>query len=617
MKLTDYVVRSLAQQGIDTVFGLTGGAVVHLFDSADRNPDIKVVFCHHEQAAAFAAQAYARIRNAPGAAFVTTGPGGTNALTGVAAAWLDSVPCIFISGQARLSHTTRYKKIRQLGIQQMDILNLVAPITKFSVMLEDPLSIKYNLQKAIHIARSGRPGPVWLDLPMDIQWASVEPESLPSFDPSEMEESSPASPIDAGVRRCFEMIAAAERPVFLAGYGVRLAHAENEFRHVVERLRIPFLSTWNASDLLPTNHPLYVGRPGVFGQRGANLAIQNCDLLLSVGSHLCLSLTGTLFEAFAREANIVMVDADQDELSHRTVRVDLPIRCDAKEFLRGLSRLTEGIAPPEISPWREQCTLYQTRHNAVPQEWRNQENLVNPYVFMDTLSGEMTGQDQVVIDGGGTVNQISFQSLKIKQGQRVIISSGICSMGSGLPESVGACFAGNRRRTICLTGDGSMQLNVQELQTIVHHNLPVKIFVFNNRGYLSIRNTQDGFLGGNHAGSSTKGGLTLPDFVKVAEAYGLKAGRARNHRELKQTIQSVLASDGPALCEVLVSEKQQIEPRQAFEKNADGTFVPRPLEDMEPLLSSEEYLESMMIQPWKDSPSRRADFESRPLQAVT
>lgn len=600
MKLSDYVASFLVKQGIRHVFGLTGGAVVHLFDSVARNPKIRPVFTHHEQAAAFAAEAYARVRNGLGAAFVTTGPGGTNAITGVCAAWLDSIPCVYISGQVRLAQTTRGKPIRQVGTQQLDIQFLVTPITKYAVMVDDPKMIKYYLEKAVYIAQTGRPGPVWIDLPLDFQWAPIEPENLPCFDPAELQEHLPSHSVADQVQRCFELISQVKRPIILAGHGIRLAHAEKEFRQFVEMLKFPFLSSWNVSDLLPTDNELYVGRPGIFGQRGANLAIQNCDLLLSIGSHLCIGITGTMFNAFARAAKIIMVDVDQAELEHRTVRVDLPIHCDTKAYLSGMLRQAEKVELPDIGYWRQKCVQYKSRYNTVPPEWRDQKEYVNPYVFIDTLSEELSDSDVIVVDGGGTINQITFQAFRVKEGQKLIISSGLCAMGSGLPESVGACCGSGGKRTICLCGDGSMQLNIQELQTILHHDLPVKIFVLCNGGYLSIRHTQDGFLEGRHVGSEKSGGLSLPDFVKVAQAYGVKAERIVHHGELREKIRWALDESGPVLCEIMVSRDQQMIPRQGFDMRSDGTGVPRPLEDMYPYLDREEFLENMIVRPWSN-----------------
>lgn len=599
MKLTDFVAEFLADQGITHIFGLTGGAVVHFFDSAARNPRLTPIFNHHEQAAAFAAEAYARVSNNLGAALVTTGPGGTNAITGTCAAWLDSVPCIYISGQARIEHTSRGKPVRQIGAQELDIVSLVSPITKYAVTVDDPAKIKYYLQKAVHLARSGRPGPVWVDIPLNFQWINLEPEELPDFTAPVAESANavPENSIRPLASKCWELMQEAQRPLVLAGYGIRLAHAAAEFHRFVEALQVPFVTTYNAADLMPTNHHLYVGRPGISGQRGANLAVQNCDLLLCIGSHLCLTLTGTLFDAFARAAKIVMVDVDPVEINHRTVRVDLPIAADARQFLHEMAKVRRGHTVRDLVAWRKRCRGYQ-KYNRIPREWKKPQSRVNSYVFVDTLSDLLGSDDVVVVDGGGTVFYTSFQTLRIKQGQRFITSSGLAAMGSGLPESIGACLANGKKRTVCLCGDGSMQLNIQELQTIFHHHLPIKIFVFNNGGYLSIRHTQKGFLDERYIGSQPEGGMSLPDFRRVARAYGLKATRISNHRDLKRKIRQVLESPEPYVCEIMISGEQEVVPSQGFVARPDGTFRPRPLEDMYPYLDRAEFVKNMIVDPW-------------------
>lgn len=601
MKLTDYVIDFLVTQGIRNVFGLTGGAVVHLFDSADRNPAITPIFCHHEQAAALAAAAYARVKNGLGAAIVTTGPGGTNAITGVTGAWQDSIPCIFLSGQSRVEHTTHGKSLRQLGSQELDIVSIVRPITKYAVMVEDPLKIRYHLEKAVYLATESRPGPVWIDLPLNFQWVSIEPDMLAGFNPDEIKQFSPPEiPIKELCKECYELLIRAERPLVFGGYGIRLARAEKELRQFVELLNIPFLLTWTASDIVSTDHSLFIGRPGIAGQRGANLAVQNCDLLICVGSHLSIPLTGTLFHAFAREAKIVMVDIAKEELEYQTVRVDLPIQCDAKLFFKEMLNQAPYKELGLKDWWLEKCIKYKL-YNSVPQEWTAQRDYVNPYVFIDILSDELNDNDIIVVDGGGTVVYITFQAFKVKEKQRLILSSGIGAMGTGLPESVGACFASGGKRVICLCGDGSMQLNIQELQTIVHHNLSVKIFVFNNGGYLAIRHTQDGFLDGNYVGSNAQGGLSLPDFKKVAAAYGINSTQINNHGELRDKIRWTLENPGPWLCEVMINREQEMMPRQGFEQKPDGTFAPRPLEDMYPYLDRQEFLDNMIVAPWGGS----------------
>lgn len=592
MKLSDYVAEFLASKGIEHVFGVTGGAVVHLFDSLEKTPGIQPIFNHHEQASALAAQSYARVRNGLGAAFFTTGPGGTNAITGVTAAWLDSIPVIYISGQTRLAHTTDGKSIRQYGNQQLHIVSLVEPITKYAVMVEDPSLIRYHLERAISEATSGRPGPVWIDIPLDVQWADLDPMTLVGY----VKETSKNthSDFDEKIEEVMSMLKSAHRPLVLAGYGTRLAGAEKELLQLVEELKIPLLTTWNTSDMIDGDNPLSMGRPGIFGQRGANLAVQNCDLLLSIGSHLSVPMTGSMFDSFAPAAKVIVVDIDPAELAHRRVRVDLAVRANAKKFLDTLLKKIKDEFTTDIQKWRDQCLTYKEKYNSISQDLWNKDDYVEPYVFMDALSDELNEKDIISVDGGGTTNQIAFQALRLKKGQRIAISAGLCSMGTGLPESIGLAFGSNRRRTICLSGDGSIQFNIQELQTVVQNKLPIKIFVFNNNGYLSIRQTQDGFLESNYVGSEPEGGLTLPDLQKLAHAYGISVSKIDNHNNLCENIRAVLESDEPVICEVMVDPNQEVTPRLGFDRHADGTGTPRPLEDMYPYLDREEFAANMV-----------------------
>lgn len=598
-KLTDYLISFLVDQGIKHIFGFTGGGAVHIFDSVDKNPQITPVYCHHEQAAALAAVSYSRITNNLGVAIVTTGPGGTNTITGVLSAWQDSVPCIFISGQARIEHTSHGKSLRQLGTQEFDILSVVKPITKYCIMVEDAKMIRYYLEKAVFFAKEGRPGPVWIDLPLNFQWSFIEPDSLTGFTSKKINKPNYSQTyILRSCEKTYNLLLKAKRPLILAGYGIRSAHAEKEFRDVIEKLQIPFVSTWNASDYLPTNTKLYIGRIGIAGQRGANIALQNCDLLLAIGSHLSMPLTGTLFAAFAKEAKTIVVDIDSKELEFKTVHIDFPIHCDAKLYLAGILKYPKNVAHKKNDLWIKKCLHYK-KYNAIPGKWRRQKDYVNPYVFIDILSNELNNQDIIIVDGGGTNLYISFQALKVKKGQRLATSSAIASMGTGLPESIGACFANNMGRTICLTGDGSLQLNIQELQTIFQHKLPIKIFVMNNNGYLAIRHTQKTFLESNYTGSAPEGGLTLPNYQKVAKAYGLKTVRISKNVDLLKGIRWSLKMDGPVLCEIMVSPDQELIATQGFDLNKDGTFSPRPLEDMYPFLERKKFLENMFIKPYK------------------
>lgn len=589
MKLTDYVAEFLAKQGVDYVFGVTGGAVVHLFDSVARRGDMQPVFCHHEQAAAFAAQAYARAKEGIGAAFFTTGPGGTNAITGLAGAWLDSVPCFYISGQTRKSHTTVGLPLRQVGAQQIDIVSIVRSLTKSAVMLDRPELIRYELEKALHTATSGRPGPVWLDIPLDFQWADVSPAKLKRFVPPghSAELARGRKRATEGAARVFKLLQTAQRPLLFAGSGIRLAHGVREFRQLVEDAQLPFLTTWAATDYAATSSRLCLGRPGMLGQRGANMLPSACDLLITVGSHLAVTLTGTKSESFAPRARRVMVDIDRDELAHSHVKQDLKICCDARDFIVELQRLVQKQDYRAPSEWLARCHAFKKLNSVESGAVRNRR-FVDPYALVSTLSDALKAADSVVVDGGGTIDQVFYQAFEAKAGQRVVISAALCAMGSGFPEGVGVAVARPKGQTVVLCGDGSFQFNVHELQTIKDLGLDFKIFILNNQGYLSIRHTQGGFLGQRYFGSSDRGGLGLPDCKKVAAAYGIPSMRVVGSDDLSRAIKSTLAKKGPYLCEVMVDPQMQVVPRAGFQKLANGTFAARPLDDMFPHLPESE-----------------------------
>lgn len=585
VKLSDYIADFLFKQGVKSVFGVTGGAVVHLFDSVARHRGMQAVFTHHEQAAAFAAQAYAKAREGLGVAIVTTGPGGTNAITGLAAAWLDSVPCIYISGQTRKAHTTDGLPIRQLGTQQLDIVRLVASLTKHVVMLDRPEMIRYELEKAVHLATTGRPGPVWLDIPLDFQWAVVAPEKLRSYRAPRIPKSDAAA--KRAATRVFEALAGARKPLLLAGGGIRSAGGVSEFAKLVNSTKIPFLTTWNATDYLPTALTNCLGRPGMFGQRGANMVPSVCDLLVSIGTHLPIPITGTRADFFALQARKMVVDIDPDELEHIYIPHQERFCCDAGGFLHELNRLLAKSGWQAPTGWQKHCIEFK-RLNEPESSSPDPKRFVDPYKLVGEISGLLRSGDSIVIDGGGTVNQITFQSLKCGKGQRVIISGALCSMGSGLPEAIGVATARPRGRIVLLCGDGSFQFNIQELQTLCDHGWPIKIFVLNNSGYLSIRNTQGGFLDGRNIGSSFEGGLRLPDFCKVARAYGIPVSRLSRERHLRTDIVRILDSSGPSFCEVMVSPKMEIVPRPGFDLLPQGGFKPRPFDDMFPYMPTEE-----------------------------
>jgi acetolactate synthase-1/2/3 large subunit len=598
VKLSDYVISQLKKEGIDTVFGVTGGAVVHFFDSIEKMGDMNAIFFNHEQSASFAVEAFAKMKKSLGGGIFTTGPGGTNAITGLAAAWLDSIPCIFISGQVRTTQTVRGRNLRQVGSQELDIISIVRPITKYAVTVYDSSEIRFHLEKAIYLARTGRPGPVWIDIPVDLQWVMLEPEGLKSFD-ALTDEFSPQKPTltPLQLKSVLRLIQCSKRPLVLVGYGVRLAGAEEELLHLLETLQVPCVQTWSMADFLPSQNLLNIGRPGLSGQRGANLAIQNADLIISIGSHLNASITGTRPELFARDAKLVVVDIDQNELENCAIPIDVALQTDAKDFilaLRGASNCLDSLGS-NWQEWGAVCRRYRL-FNRVALDYADNQEYVNSYYFKHQLSEISKPGDVFVVDGGGTVVYSAFQSLEIKESQRIILSTGLCSMGSGLPEAIGVAFAAPRSRVFCLVGDGSFPFNMQELQVIRDCNLSIKIFVFNNNGYVSIRTTQKDFLDARFIGSSQESGLHLPEVEKIAAAFGLPFRRIDSQINLAEQIGMIVSDNFPLICEVLVSPDQEIVPRQGFLKRADGVFEPQPIENMYPFLGKD-VLESLMIVP--------------------
>jgi acetolactate synthase-1/2/3 large subunit len=610
IKVSDIVIEELKKNGVDTVFGVTGGAVVHFFDSIEKIDGIKSVFLNHEQSASFALEAYAKVRRSIGAGIFTTGPGGTNALTGLVAAWADSTPCIFISGQVRTNQTIHGRSLRQVGTQEIDIISMVKSVTKYAVTVYEVDKVKYHIQKAIYLATHGRPGPVWVDIPVDISWTFVEPSSMTEFVP-ESDLGAPAPlPVDlAQISRVAELIRCAHRPLVVVGAGVRLSHAEQKLIEFLEKHQLPFVATWNVCDFVPSDHSLNMGRPGLSGQRGANLALQNSDLLISIGSHLNATIVGTRPEMFARDAKIVMVDIDANELEHCPVGLEEAVNTSVGEFLESLMANLSDWCPSDkqTKNWSNHCAKYKNL-NRIAVDYKNNREKVNSYYFKYVLSSLSNPGDLYVVDGGGTIVYSSFQSIELKENQRIILSTGLCSMGSGLPEAIGTSFAYPGRRIFCFVGDGSLPFNMQELQVIKNFELPVKVFVFNNEGYVSIRTTQNDFLAGKEVGSSPSSGLCLPESKNVAEAFGLPYFRIENQENLLGELERLMNCEGPFVCEVMVSPKQEIVPRQGFLPRADGTFEPRPIEDMYPFLDRELF-RTLMITPEaevvKASPSGR------------
>jgi acetolactate synthase-1/2/3 large subunit len=600
MKACDYIVKKLVNNNIKHIFMLTGGAAMFLDDAIGREKRIQYVCNQHEQACAMAAEGYARITGNMAVVSITSGPAGTNTLTGVLGQWMDSIPVLYLSGQVRFVTTIASTNLplRQLGDQEANIVDIVRPITKYAVMVRDPQNIRYHLEKATHLAVAGRPGPVWLDIPLDVQSSEVEEANLKPYDPEEDAVRGNPEQLDGQVDTVMERLTASERPVILAGSGIRLSGAAEAFYDMAERLGAPVQVAWNAIDLFPSDHPLYAGRPSTLGQRGANFIFQNCDLLLNLGCRLNVRQIGYTFPAVAREAYKISVDIDPAELKKPTIKIEMPINADVREFIHRLDNKLKSRKIPEKTAWLSWCRERIQRYPVVLPEYRQKGKFINPYVFSETLSQRLKAGD-VVISSNGSSCVIPIQSMQIKRGQRHLVNSGCAAMGYGLPAAIGACLANDGKRIICLEGDGSIQLNIQELETVYYHRLPLKIFIFNNAAYLSMRITQSNFFQGRLVGESAKSGVGFPDFVKLAKAYSILNFRIEDKGSLEEKIDRVLETDGPALCDVIMDPEQLFAPRSASKQLADGRMVSSPLEDMYPFLGEEEFMSNMIIPKWK------------------
>jgi len=588
IKLSDYVVQSLADWGVRHIFLMTGGGAMHLNDSIGAELRIRYICHHHEQAAAMAAEGYARITGRPGVINVTTGPGGINSLNGVFGAWTDSIPMLILSGQVKRQTcmaTAGTNGLRQLGDQEADIISMVKGITKYAVLVSEPESIRYHLERAWHLSASARPGPCWLDIPIDVQSARIDPSALRAYDPSEDDVATDPERLRDQCDEIVRRIGAARRPVILAGSGVRISGALPEFQQAIERLQIPVATAWT-HDLIASDNPLYCGRPGTIGDRAGNFAVQNSDLVLVLGSRLNVRQVSYNWENFARRAFKIQVDCDPAELDKPLVKPDMAVQADLKEFLPSLlAALDAASYAPHHPEWAIWCRQRVEQYPVVQERQRGSGPPLNPYYFLEMLSAMLDPGDAVVC-GNATACILPFQVMKIREGQRLISNSGSASMGYDLPAAIGAAVGRNGGRVICLAGDGSLQLNIQELQTVVHHRLPVKIVVLNNGGYLSIRSTQENFFG-RVMGESPASGVSFPDFVKVGEAYGIPSVRVDRASEMA-AVREALESSGPALVEVMLDPQQGFEPRSRAKVLADGTIVSPPLEDMYPFLSPEE-----------------------------
>ncbi len=650
IKVSNYIAGKLVEEGIRHVFTVTGGGAMHLNDGLGHQEGLECIYNHHEQACAMAADSYARIHNQIAAVCVTTGPGGTNAITGVVGAWLDSIPMLVLSGQVRYDTTARWSGvgIRAMGDQEFDICQAVSSMTKYCEMVTDPKRIRFCLEKALYLARSGRPGPCWLDIPLDVQGAFVEEEELGGFDPEDYEAGGsgwgdgsgragkpshpakireddagfgekrqvlPGEPEAALMEKVLDKIREAKRPVFYVGNGIRIAGAYAVFLEAAELLGIPVVTGWNIQDAIWDEHPLYAGRPGNMGDRPGNFAVQNSDLVFSVGSRLSIRQVGYNYKTWARKAYVIMNDVDQEELKKPSVHVDLPVHADGKVFLEKLvEQLKEGQQEGRLpkplfgggeglkgKSWIETCQMWREKYPVILPKHLSQgdDKEANVYALVRELSSRLK-EGQITVSGNGSACVAGGHSYIIKKGQRFISNSAIAAMGYDLPAAIGAYMADHSQDIILLTGDGSIQMNLQELQTIIHHRMAIKIFVINNNGYHSIRQSQQNFFEGALVGVGTDSGfkgpdLSFPSMEKLAGAYGYPYFCARHNSQLAQAIEGALAVPGPAICEVMVSTDQNFEPKSSARKMPDGTITSPPLEDLAPFLPEEEMDANMII----------------------
>ena len=605
MKLSDYVMRFVAAQGVKHVFLVTGGGAMHLNAALAQCPALKAVCNSHEQASAMAAESYAKATNNLGVALVTTGPGGTNAVTGVAGAWLDSTPMLVISGQVKrpdrmFAEDGTPRGMRQLGVQELDIVSIVRSITKYAVTILDPSSIRYHLEKAVYLARHGRPGPVWIDIPLDVQAAPIDEDHLPAFDAREIPPAFDASALVEKVRETIEALNRSKRPLIFVGNGVRLARAEDDFRKLFALLGIPVEATWCAADIISSEDPLFVGRPGSLASRGANFALQNSDFLLSVGARLDFAITGYAPDKFARAAHKVMVDIDPAEIRKLVPFIDTPVCADAGAFLREMLRQAGSIEAKDRASWSERCADWKTKYPVVLPEHRKPEGLVSVFRLAEAIGQETAPGDLMISGNAGSGIEIYLFACPTRQGQRIFHMAGLGAMGCGLPVSIGVCLAGGRRRTICVEGDGGFQFNIQELATVRQHNLPIKFFVLNNDGYASIRASQARFFGAPQIGCDEQTGVTIPDVCKVAASYGLTPMRICSQENLAEQVRRVLETPGPVVCDVQVIPDEVRGPCLSSVQRPDGSMVSKPLEDLWPFLDREEFRANMIVPPLEE-----------------
>jgi acetolactate synthase-1/2/3 large subunit len=591
-RVADYIAQFVAELGVGHIFLLPGGGNMHLVDAVGKHPDIDVVACLHEQAAAISAEAYARISENIGVVMVTTGPGATNAITAVTGAWIESVPMLVISGQVKRADMKRDNSIRQKGAQEVDIISMVQGITKYALTIEEPESIRAVLEEAVHHAKSRRAGPVWIDVPLDVQGAPIEPSQLVGWESEPLIRNEVIAADD--LEQLQSLLANSERPVVLAGHGVRLAGGAKMFRLWVERLEVPIVTTWNALDILPYDHSLNIGRPGVVALRAPNLAVQNSDLLISIGSRLDNIITAYNSHGFARAAKKVVINVDINEISNLKMELSLSITADAKQALEQLLQ-QPVLSNPKWQTWIEQCNSWKRRYSLANEKDFSDEKEMTHYQFVDQLSELLPEQRILSTGSSGLAIEAFYSAFRNREGQRIFLTSGLGSMGYGLPAAIGACFANEKQAMYAIESDGSLQLNIQELATLHAFNLPIKLVVMNNSGYASIRTTQRNYFEGRYVGTGPEAGLFLPDLESLANCYKLEYYRVKDKTTLKRAIEEAEKQAGPVVIDVNLCSDEALSPKVAALPQKDGSILSMPLEDMSPLLPLEQLQKEMLI----------------------
>ena len=585
IRLSDYVVKFLEKKKIDTIFTVSGGGSIFLCDALYKSKKIKYVSHHHEQAASFAAESYARAKNDVGCCFVTTGPGGTNSLTGVSSAWIDSVPVFFISGQVFLNQTIKKTKKRQIGVQEINIIDIVKPITKFSKMITDPNSINFYLEKAYSIAKSGRPGPVFIDIPADIQNAMIDEKVIKKKKYKALNEN---FDIETKLNLIIKKLKASKRPLIHLGHGVKLSGAQKIIKTFFGKLKIPFVVTWNADDIINSNHKMYCGRPGAFGERGSNFIVQNCDFYLSIGSRLPYMVTGYNVKRFAIRAKFkAMVDIDPKELNKNDLKIDMKVKSDAKFFLRRFIKKLKKYN--SSSQWLDYCQNIRKKYPILLKKMIDEKKYVNSYFFIKTLSKYTKKNDSIITDMGFSFTT-THQALDIKENQIFFTNSGHAPMGWGLPATIGVFYSKKKSKSnlICLTGEGGFQMNIQELATIMHNKIPIKIFIFNNGGYLTIKQTQILGFKGRIMGADSSSGLSFPNYSQIAKSHKIDYQKINNHKDLIKKIVKIIKKKKAIICEIMMNPDEEQIPKAINRRNEFGRSIPTEFEDMYPFLPREE-----------------------------